>query len=304
MRKDLIRKYIWLIDTINQAGSEGITFARIAEKWKSNILLSKGTEYAWRTFMNHKDDVYELFGIQIECRKSDNTYHIADRSELKDAAGFKRWVFDALSLSNQLSESSALRDRVLLEDNPSGQEFVAAILEAMRNNKMVTFSYKPFWVAEGRVSNLYHVEPYALKYFRRRWYLLGKYGDNPLRVYALDRMLDIDIEFEDFTLPADFDAEDFFNSCFGIIVGDEEPQLIQLKVDAFQANYLHSLPLHHSQKVVEQTKDYTIFSYFLRITYDLRQELLALGDTVEVLYPKALRKTMADTCRRMAKRNK
>ena len=196
MRKDLIRKYIWLIDTINQAGSEGITFARIAEKWKSNILLSKGSEYAWRTFMNHKDDVYELFGIQIECRKSDNTYHIADRSELKDAAGFKRWVFDALSLSNQLSESSALRDRVLLEDTPSGQEFVAAILEAMRSNKMVTFSYKPFWVAEGRVSNLYHVEPYALKYFRRRWYLLGKYGDNPLRVYALDRMQDIDIEFE------------------------------------------------------------------------------------------------------------
>lgn len=304
MRKDLIRKYIWLIDTINQAGSEGITFAKIAEKWESNILLSKGTKYAWRTFMNHKDDVYELFGIQIECRKSDNTYHIADRSELKDAAGFKRWVFDALSLSNQLSESSALRDRVLLEDNPSGQEFVAAILEAMRNSKMVTFSYKPFWVAEGRVSNLYHVEPYALKYFRRRWYLLGKYGDNPLRVYALDRMLDIDIEFEDFTLPADFDAEDFFNSCFGIIVGDEEPQLIQLKVDAFQANYLRSLPLHHSQKVVEQTKDYTIFSYFLRITYDLRQELLALGDTVEVLYPKELRKTMADTCKRMAKRNK
>lgn len=304
MRKDLIRKYIWLIDTINQAGSEGITFARIAEKWKSNILLSKGSEYAWRTFMNHKDDVYELFGIQIVCRKSDNTYHIADRSELKDAAGFKRWVFDALSLSNQLSESSALRDRVLLEDNPSGQEFVAAILEAMRNNKMVTFSYKPFWVAKDRVSNLYHVEPYALKYFRRRWYLLGKYGNNPMRIYALDRMLDIDIEFEDFTLPADFDAADFFNSCFGIIVGDEEPQLIQLKVDAFQANYLRSLPLHHSQKVVEQTKEYTIFSYFLRITYDFKQELLALGDTTEVLYPKALRKEMTTICKKMAQRNK
>lgn len=304
MRKDLIRKYIWLIDTINQAGSEGITFARIAEKWKSNILLSKGTEYAWRTFMNHKDDVYELFGIQIVCRKSDNTYHIADRRELKDAAGFKRWVFDALSLSNQLSESSALRDRVLLEDSPSGQEFVAAILEAMRNSKMVTFSYKPFWVEDGRVSNLYHVEPYALKYFRRRWYLLGKYGDNPLRVYALDRMLDIDIEFEDFTLPADFDAEEFFSSCFGIIVDDEEPQLIQLKVDAFQANYLHSLPLHHSQKVVEQTKEYTIFSYFLRITYDLKQELLSLGDRVEVVYPKELRKEMARIGKAIAARNK
>ena len=304
MRKDLIRKYIWLIDTINQAGSEGITFAKIAQKWESNILLSKGTQYAWRTFMNHKDDVYELFGIQIVCRKSDNTYHIADRSELKDAAGFKRWVFDALSLSNQLSESSALRDRVLLEDNPSGQEFVAAILEAMRNSKMVTFSYKPFWVAEGRVSNLYHVEPYALKYFKRRWYLLGKYGENPLRVYALDRMLDIDIEFEDFTLPADFDADGFFNSCFGIIVGDEEPQLIRLKVDAFQANYLRSLPLHHSQKEVERTEQYTIFSYFLRPTYDFIQELLTMGERMEVLEPSPLRKEMARIGREMANRHK
>ena len=304
MRKDLIRKYIWLIDTINQAGSEGITFAKIAKKWESNILLSKGTEYAWRTFMNHKDDVYELFGIQIVCRKSDNTYHIADRRELKDAAGFKRWVFDALSLSNQLSESSALRDRVLLEDSPSGQEFVSAILEAMRNNKMVTFSYKPFWVEEGHVSNLYHVEPYALKYFKRRWYLLGKYGDSPLRVYALDRMLDIDIEFEDFTLPADFDAADFFSSCFGIIVDDEEPQLIRLKVDAFQANYLRTLPLHHSQKEVERTAEHTIFSYFLRPTFDFQQELLALGDTAEVLEPKALRKEMARIGKAMAARNR
>ena len=91
------------------------------------------------------------------------------------------------------------------------------ILEAMRDNKMLTFSYKPYWVEDDYVSSLYHVEPYALK------------------VYALDRILDIDIEFEDFTLPADFNAAEFFGSCFGIIVGDEEPQLIRLKVDAFQS---------------------------------------------------------------------
>ena len=113
----------------------------------------------------------------------------------------------------------------------------------MRDNKMLTFSYKPFWVEDDYVSNFYHVEPYALKVFKRRWYLLGKYGDSPLKVYALDRMQDIDIEFEDFTLPADFNAAEFFGSCFGIIVGDEEPQLIRLKVDAFQSKYLRSHPL-------------------------------------------------------------
>lgn len=303
MTKDLIRRYIWLVDTINQAGNDGITYSRISQKWEENELLSGGNEYAWRTFMNHRNDIFDLFGIRIDCRKATNSYYIADRGELKEATGFKRWVFDALSLSNQLSESVALRDRVLLEDNPSGQEFVSAILEAMRNNKMLTFSYKPFWMEEGRVSNLYHVEPYALKYFKRRWYLLAKYGDCPLRIYALDRMLDIDIEFEDFVLPADFDAEDFFSSCFGVIVGDEEPQLIQIKVDDYQAKYLRNLPLHHSQKEVERTESYTVFSYFLRPTFDFIQELLTLRETVEVLSPMNLRAEMARIGKAMAKKN-
>lgn len=134
--------------------------------------------------------------------------------------------FDALSLSNQLNESFALKDRIILEENRSGQEFVSTILEAMRDNKMITFCYKPFWMEGDYVSNLFHIEPYALKYFKRRWYLLAKYGDSPLKIYALDRMQDIDIEFESFTMPEDFNAEAFFSSCFGIIVGEEESQQI------------------------------------------------------------------------------
>lgn len=303
MTKDLIRRYIWLVDTINQAGNEGITYSKISKKWEENELLSGGNEYAWRTFMNHRNDIFDLFGIRIDCRKGTNSYYLADRGELKDATGFKRWVFDALSLSNQLSESVALRDRVLLEDTPSGQEFVSAILEAMRNNKMLTFSYKPYWVGGDTVSDLYHVEPYALKYFKRRWYLLGKYGECPLRIYALDRMLDIDIEFEDFEMPADFNAEDFFSSCFGIFAGNEEPQRIELKVDDYQAKYLRSLPLHHSQKEVERTEDYTVFSYFVRPTFDFIQELLTLRETAEVLSPKDLRAEMARIGKAIAKKN-
>lgn len=303
MRKDLIRKYIWLIDTINQAGSEGITFARIAEKWKSNILLSKGSEYAWRTFMNHKDDVYELFGIEIACHKSTNSYYIANSGDLKDSSGFKGWLLDALSLNSQLEESSQLKDRILLEEIPSGKEFLPTILEAMRDNKMLTFSYKPYWVEDDYVSNLYHVEPYALKVFKRRWYLLGKYGDSPLKVYALDRILDIDIEFEDFTLPADFNAAEFFSTCFGVMMTEEEPQLIRLKVDAFQSKYLRTLPLHPSQEEVERTEDYSIFTYFLRPTFDFIQELLSLGITAEVLSPKDLRAEVARIGKAMAKQN-
>ncbi len=303
MTKELIRKYIWLIDTVNQAGSTGITFKDIRSKWERNDLLSGGIQYPKRSFHNHVTAIRELFGIEIACNKNTNSYYIANSRELKDSSGFKGWLLDALSLNNQLEESSQLKDRILLEENPSGRELLPTILEAMRDNKMLTFSYKPYWVEDDHISNLYHVEPYALKVFKRRWYLLGKYGDSPLKVYALDRILDIDIEFESFTLPADFDAESFFSSCFGIIVSDEDPQTIKLKVDAFQSNYLRSLPLHPSQKETERTEEYSVFTYFLRPTFDFIQELLTLRETAEVLAPKELRAEMARIGKNIAKRN-
>ena len=303
MTKELIRKYIWLIDTVNQAGSPGITFKDIRSKWERNDLLSGGIQYPKRSFHNHVTAIRELFGIEIACNKNTNSYYIANSRELKDSSGFKGWLLDALSLNNQLEESSQLKDRILLEENPSGRELLPTILEAMRDNKMLTFSYKPYWVEDDHISNLYHVEPYALKVFKRRWYLLGKYGDSPLKVYALDRILDIDIEFESFTLPADFDAESFFSSCFGIIVSDEDPQTIKLKVDAFQSNYLRSLPLHPSQKETERTEEYSVFTYFLRPTFDFVQELLTLRETAEVLAPKELRAEMARIGKNIAKKN-
>ena len=153
----------------------------------------------------------------------------------------------------------------------------------------------------GNVSGLYNVEPYALKVFKRRWYLLGKYGDSPLKIYALDRMQNIDIEFNKFELPENFSAEAFFSTCFGIFVGEEEPQIIRLRVDEQQAKYLRTLPLHSSQKEEDTSDDHVVFSYFLRPTFDFIQELLTMGERIEVLGPKPLRKEMARIGREIAK---
>ena len=301
MSKNLINRYIWLVDTIYQAGSTGITLREISNKWEKNRLMSDGEEYPRRTFMHHKKDIWDIFGIEIGCHKFNNSYYIVDRKEISDSSGFRRWMFETLAVNNHINENAQLRDRILLEDNPSGGEFLSTILEAMRDGKMITFDYKPYWANEDRVSSLYHVEPYALKVFKRRWYLLAKYGDSPLKVYALDRFQNIDIEFEDFTMPQKFNANAYFSTCFGIILGDEEPQIIKLKVADYQANYLRSLPLHHSQNEEERTKDYAVFSYYLRPTFDFTQELLSMGDTVEVLEPASLRSEMERLGKEIAK---
>ena len=293
-----------MVDTIYQAGSSGITLHEISEKWKKNDRLSGGMEYPRRTFMHHKNDIWDIFGIEIGCHKYSNSYYIVDRQDVSDSSGFRQWMYETMSVNNHINENAQLRDRILLENNPSGGEFLSTILEAMRDGKMITFEYKPFWTNEGRVSSLYHVEPYALKVFKRRWYLLAKYGDSPLKVYALDRMLDMDIEFESFEMPADFNANAYFSTCFGIILSDEEPQTVKLKVSDFQANYLRSLPLHHSQKEEERTDKYTVFSYFLRPSFDFTQEILSMGDTVEVLEPKTLRAEVAAKGKMLSKINR
>ena len=303
MSKQLLTRYIWLVDTIYQAGSEGITLENLSNKWRDNIRLSKGEEYNWRTFMRHKNDVLTLFGVEIGCNKSTNSYYIVERGDLSDSSGFRRWLIETLSVNNRLNESAQLKDRILLEPNPSGGECLSIILEAMRDNCTLTFDYQPFWMG-GNVSSLYNVEPYALKVFKRRWYLLGKYGDSPLKIYALDRITNIDIEFNTFELPEDFSAEAYFSTCFGIFVGEEEPQIIRLRVDEQQAKYLRTLPLHSSQKEEDTSDDHVIISYFLRPTFDFIQELLTMGERMEVLEPKPLRKEMARIGREIANKHR
>lgn len=304
MSKQLLTRYIWLVDIIYQSGSEGITFSELSEKWKENVRISGGGEYNWRTFMRHKNDVLKLFGVEIGCHKSTNSYYIMERGDLSDSSGFRRWLIETLSVNNRLNESAQLKDRILLEPNPSGEECLSTILEAMRDNCMLTFDYHPFWMENNVSSHLYNVEPYALKLFKRRWYLLGKYGNNKLKIYSLDRIQNIDIEFNKFEIPENFNAEAFFSTCFGIFVSDEEPQIIRIKVGMVQSNYLRTLPLHSSQKEEICTDNYSVFKYFLRPTFDFRQELLTMGDNVEVLEPKSLRKEMESIGRAMANNHK
>ena len=125
MSKNLINRYIWLIDTIYQAGSSGITLREISEKWESNWRMSGKEKYARRTFMHHKEDIWDIFGIEIGCHKHSNRYYIVDSNDISDSSGFRRWMFETLAVNNHINESAQLHDRILLEDNPSGGEFLS-----------------------------------------------------------------------------------------------------------------------------------------------------------------------------------
>ncbi len=63
-------------------------------------------------------------------------------------------------------------------------------------------------------SKRYVLEPYCLKLFQRRWYLLARRTDNgEMRIFALDRIEQLSVTADHFTIDL-FDAHDFFCVCY------------------------------------------------------------------------------------------
>ena len=295
MSKNQINKYVWLVETLYKA--KKITLKEINRKWLETD-LSEGLEIPRRTFDNWKNAVEDMFGLVIMCDKRDgDRYYIENREDL-EGDGLQRWLLNTMSVNNTLLENKTMNDRILLENIPSGQDSLPVILEAMKKSKVLEVTYKGYWSEH---EHTFLVAPYCVKLFRQRWYMVANsvYEDR-IRIYSLDRILDVQLTGEPFKYPDDFCPEVYFEGCFGVIRDDEiEVETVKLKVNSDQSNYLRSLPLHHSQEEIETNDEYSIFTLRVRPTFDLQQELLKHGDTLEVLEPQWLRREIKDVVKRM-----
>lgn len=285
MAKDLFNRYLWLVDTIYRAN--GITFEEINEKWTRSS-MSDGADLPLKTFHNHRKAIEEMFDIDIACDKRGGyKYYIANADEMENGSA-RTWMLNTLAVNNLINESRHLKHRIVFENIPSGQKFLTPLIEAMAGNRTVELHYQGFWH-----QNDYAVEaePYLVKVFRQRWYLLARdTKEDLLKIYALDRMLNLKQTGKFFSMPEDFSPEEYFHNSFGIISKDScPPEIIELKVYGMQKQYFRTLPLHHSQEEIENKEGYSIFRYYLSPTYDFIQEILSHGCKVEVLSPKHLR---------------
>ena len=290
MAKNYFNRYVWLIDTINRRGP--ITLDEISRQWERSAINDNGGPLAERTFHNHRIAIEDTFGIEIKCDRS-RGYYIANSDDL-EGDSVRQWLLESLSLSNILNETKDMRDRILFEEIPSSKRWLTVIVNAMRDGKAVDMTYKSFWRGE---ESTFIAHPWCLKLFKQRWYVLARSEeyDEP-RVYALDeRMISITQSKKALKVPSKFNAREYFANFFGIFVGGEyKPELIRLKVDAYQVNYFNSLPLHPSQKLVKTHEGYSIYEYWLAPTLDFKQEILRHGPTVEVLSPESLREEVKE----------
>lgn len=232
-----------------------------------------------------------ILGVNIECRLKGGYRYYISNPECLSEGGLVRWLLDTYSTANTLSQSIQLKDRILVEEIPSNRNYLTDIIEAMKNNHVVTLTYKSFIHGS---SHTFSVEPYSLKMFQKRWYLLAKnLVDNNLRIYGLDRLENFEETKEHFTMPKNFDANTYFSSFYGIVTDETIPlQRIVVRANRQHQHYLRSLPLHPTQKEIFTCKDYADFELTLRPTYDFIMELLSFGAMIEVMEPQSLRLAM------------
>ena len=292
MAKNFFKRYIWLVDLINRR--KYVSFKEICEAWRRSPLNETGEPLSERTFFNHKDAIAGMFGIEILNDRSLGFY-IGHSNVGSDETS--DWMLHTLCLNNVLHENADMKDRILMEKVPSSERFLTDIISAMRDSKVISLCYQSFRRSE---PHCFNVRPYCVKYFKQRWYMLGG-SDLGLRIYSLDRFVDMEELEERFELPKGFDAEEYFRNYFGVIIG-EAPEDIRIRVVPDQVKYFRTLPLHESQKETVQEDGCSIFSYHIAPTFDFVQEILSHGADVEVLEPAELRERISDSVAGMASR--
>lgn len=288
MAVNIINKYIWVVDTIQRYGR--ITRDKLNDLWEISP-LSDGSPMSRRTFYNYRQGIAETFNIEIEHDASTYEYYIADDNS-GQSSRLLNLLLDSASMSGMLSDSHNVSDRIILEEVPSARTYLPTIMEALKDYKRITFSYRAYNRANAVHGIL--LDPYCVRLYKQLWYVIGfEHKDRKIKTYSLDRMSDVTISPDSFTLPKYFKASEYFKDCYGIMTSKGEAKDIVLRTTPNRAKYLRALPLHHSQHE-EIHDDYSLFHYHMFLTNDLVSELLSLGAEIQVIAPPELR-TMVKT---------
>ena len=294
-RESLLRYF----HIINKLRKYQATFKEIDEYLtKQSELQGYHFNVSKRQFQRDLEDIGAIFEIEINYDFKRRIYAIDDdlHSEISQRRLEAFDTFNALKIGENSSKSILFEKR-----RPQGTEYLFGLLHAININLQIRFTYHKFWDEEPSQRIL---EPLALKEFKNRWYIIGKdlgqkTTDTQIKTFGLDRMSALEITKTKFRYPADFNVEEQFKHCFGIIgANGEEPQEVVLSFEPVQGKYIKSMPLHESQQVIVDNDKELRIKLLVYTTYDFKMELLSYGENLIVVEPASLIEEMKESLRK------
>lgn len=242
-----------------------------------------------RTFQRDINEIRSIYGIDILYDSNNGGYYIdaTDSNDIRDR------ILESFDMITSLKVVNEVNRHIRFEQRHSlGTRHFYGLLHAIRNQQIIRLTHQAFYRDEPL---LYIVEPFFLKEFKGRWYLIGnEVNKKTIKTFGLDRIINFIITEKHFALPEDFNPDILFSNCFGIFnPTDSQPEEIILSFVPEQGKYIKTFPLHESQTILTDNVKELRIKLWLYITYDLMMELLSYGETLEVIAPKRLRNDLA-----------
>lgn len=168
-----------------------------------------------------------------------------------------------------------------------GNEFLGPLLDYIRSRKSIRITYRKFTDDQKRD---YELHPYLLKEYHNRWYLVAfETKSKSIRTFGLERIEELETGDRKFQIEKSFDPDLFFKYSIGITEKAEKPQEIVLRFDPVPGKFLITQPIHASQQVLKEEKNYIDLGWKVIITPELISFILSYGAQVKVMKPASLR---------------
>lgn len=213
---------------------------------------------------------------------------------LKQFSGFS--YFDAFNemvtrLESHVNQSAQQGETCIqFEQNPllKGLEHLNPLYQAVFQQKSLLIEYQSF-KAKHAAQQIYY--PYLLKEYRNRWFLIAREKRHAqLITLALDRIISFQqLPYEPFVPYKGIPFERYFSDLLGVTKSERDRAFkVILEVDAANAPYVKTKPIHPSQTILKEDAQSIILRLDVVLNFELEKELLAFGECLKVLAPRAL----------------
>lgn len=207
--------------------------------------------------------------------------------QFKDFSIFKEMngVIQKLEDSVYASKQKAI---IHLDKNErlKGLEFIDTLYDAILNKNVLKIEYKSF---KARETNYYIIHPQLLKEYNNRWFLIT-WDEMTYLTLALDRVISIEKINAEY-IDKNIDGDHFFKEVIGVTVSQRNrPMNVIFWIDKNNAPYVKTKPFHHSQEIIEELEDGTVFKISVQINFELERVILGFGESIKIIQPTKLKK--------------
>ncbi|MCK9423400.1 MAG: WYL domain-containing protein [Bacteroidales bacterium] len=288
-KKDYFFRYLTIIKALRRM--KVASYEEIYDFMKSEAELNDYLcAISSRTFQRDLNEIRSLFKVDIQYDFSLKVYQIIDDQQNE----MNNRMLESIDTINSLKMVTDVSKYMFFEKRLAhGTQHFYGLLHAIKGRLIINLVYQKFLDDEPTER---FVAPLALKEAKGRWYLLAReQSGTRIKTFGLDRIFDFEITPKRFDYPQNFDVDEIFRFCFGVINPDgAEPEEIRLSFDFEQGKYIKSYPIHESQTILADNEEGLRISLKLLITYDLIMEILSYGDSVSIISPEKLIKKVVN----------